>query len=86
MAWSARSKASARPRMIWERITPEFPRAPMREPWRTALHTAGMPSAPSNSFTTDSRVRAMLVPMSPSGTGYTLSRLMASWCARRASR
>src|SRR5690348_18122804 len=29
---------------------------------------------------TDSRVSAMLVPVSPSGTGYTLSRFSSSWC------
>ena len=28
----------------------------------------------------------MLVPVSPSGTGYTLSRLMPAWWARTASR
>ncbi len=29
-----------RPRSSWHRITPEFPRAPMSEPWAMALHTA----------------------------------------------
>ena len=71
-------------------MTPEFPRAPMSDPWATALHTAAMVGAPSparpraplaapagsrspstsaSSATTDSTVRAMLVPVSPSGTG-----------------
>ena len=37
-----------------------------------ARHTSGSPapaSTPSSSLTTASRVRAMLVPVSPSGTG-----------------
>ncbi len=35
-----------------------------------ALHVDAMSSAaPSSSITTDSRVRAMFVPVSPSGTG-----------------
>ena len=62
---------SAMPRSSWERITPEFPRAPIRDPWEMALQAAAMSgweSRPSSS-TTDSRVRAMLVPVSPSGTG-----------------
>ena len=73
------ANVSARPRRIWERITPELPRAPMREPWRIASHTcpiavasvpdAFTPEVPSSSPTTDSRVSAMLVPVSPSGTG-----------------
>ncbi len=55
-------------------MTPEFPRAPMSDPWATALHTAAicsepLPSRPVSSVTTDSRVSAMLVPVSPSGTG-----------------
>ena len=41
----------------------------MSEPWLMALQTAGMPSAPSSSATTDSTVSAMFVPVSPSGTG-----------------
>ena len=60
-------------------MTPELPRAPMSEPWLIALHVAAMsPPAVAISATTDSRVSAMLVPVSPSGTGYTLRRLMAS--------
>ena len=60
------------PRRSCERITPEFPRAPISEPWPMALHTAARPapaSTPSSSLTTASRVSAMLVPVSPSGTG-----------------
>ena len=63
---------SLMPRRSWERMTPEFPRAPIREPWPMALHTSGNPAPAStscSSLTTASRVRAMLVPVSPSGTG-----------------
>ena len=44
----------------------------MSEPCPMAWHTAGRPDpagTPSSSATTASRVRAMLVPVSPSGTG-----------------
>ncbi len=71
------------PRRSWERITPELPRAPMSEPWPMALQTRGRPEpagTPSSSVTTASSVRAMLVPVSPSGTGYTFRRLMSPWC------
>ena len=54
------------------------------------LHCGRRPSAcdavSSSARTTDSRVSAMFVPVSPSGTGYTLSALSSSWCERRASR
>src|ERR1019366_10426928 len=86
-------------------ITPELPRAPMSEPWATALQTvtlcSALPGSPSidgegsevsspskpsraaSAATTDSRVRAMFVPVSPSGTGYTFKALSASWWSRR---
>ena len=52
----------------------------MREPWLMALQVPAMSSgAPSSSSTTESSVRAMFVPVSPSGTGYTLRRLIAAW-------
>ncbi len=52
-------------------MTPELPRAPMREPWAMARQVASRSGAsrPDSSSVTDSRVRAMLVPVSPSGTG-----------------
>ncbi len=51
-------------------MTPEFPRAPISEPCAMAAHTAGIASgAPASSSSTDSTVNAMLVPVSPSGTG-----------------
>jgi hypothetical protein len=62
---------AAMPRSIWARITPELPRAPMRDPWLSARVTAcrSSPSTAASSEATDSMVRAMLVPVSPSGTG-----------------
>ena len=59
----------------------------MSEPWAMALHTAAIssPSTPATASATERSVRVMLVPVSPSGTGYTLSRLMASWCIDSAS-
>ena len=84
---SSGAKVSARPRRICERITPELPRAPMSEPWRIASHTSCIPEpSPGSSPTTDSSVRAMFVPVSPSGTGYTLRRLSSSWWLRSTSR
>ena len=78
---STPSKPSHRPRRIWLVMTPELPRAPMSEPWVTALHRA-LESAPMGSaltsLATDSMVSDMLVPVSPSGTGKTLRRLTSS--------
>ena len=83
----ALAASTARPRRIWQRITPLLPRAPISEPWLMASHVgASSAGAPSSSATTASSVRAMLVPVSPSGTGYTLSRLMPAWWARTTSR
>ena len=74
-------KVPAMPRKICDKITPLFPRAPMSEPWLTAWQVEAKVSvAPSSSATTASSVRDILVPVSPSGTGYTLRRLMpAAW-------
>ena len=78
---SAATRPSATPRRIWLVMTPELPLAPMREPWVMAFATSAM-LAPagraSTSFTTVPRVRDMLVPVSPSGTGKTLSLLISS--------
>ena len=63
---------SLMPRSSWDKMTPEFPRAPMRDPCPMALQTPARPApatTPSSSLTTASRVRAMFVPVSPSGTG-----------------
>ena len=84
-SWSRTT--SVMPRRSWERMTPELPRAPMSDPWATALQTDAMSTAATaaTASETDRRVRVMFVPVSPSGTGYTLRRLIASWCASRAS-
>ena len=68
-------------------MTPLLPRAPIRLPWLMALHVGSSSgSASSSSATTASSVRAMLVPVSPSGTGYTFSRLIPAACAFIVSR
>ena len=48
---------------------PLLPWAPISEPWAMAVATCSMLSAPWVAATTDSTVRVMLVPVSPSGTG-----------------
>ena len=77
----ASQSPSARPRRIWLVMTPELPRAPMSEPCVIALETSSM-EAPagraSTSRTTVPSVSDMLVPVSPSGTGKTLSLLISS--------
>ena len=75
------STARAKPRKIWDRITPELPRAPMRLPCEASLAIL-LTSAAFDSFTSstaDCRVSSMFVPVSPSGTGKTLSRFTSSW-------
>ncbi len=68
-------------------ITPLLPRAPISEPWAMAAHTPSRLSvAPASSSTTEPMVSAMLVPVSPSGTGYTLRSLMIPRCESRALR
>ena len=62
-------------------MTPELPRAPMREPWVIALAMSSIEASlgkASTSFTTVPSVGDMLVPVSPSGTGNTLSLLISS--------
>ena len=62
-------------------MTPELPRAPMSAPVvmarRTSARSAPMGSAARLS-TTEASVSDMLVPVSPSGTGNTLRRLISS--------
>jgi len=60
----------------------------MSDPWVTALQTASRPASESraaNSPTTASIVSDMLVPVSPSGTGKTLSLLTSSIRSLRAA-
>src|SRR4029079_7754506 len=76
-----------RPRKIWLRMTPLLPRAPIKLPWLMALHVGSSSGSPSSSSRpTASSVRAMLVPVSPSVTGYTFSRLIPSACTFIVSR
>ncbi len=69
-------------------MTPELPRAPMSAPVVTALQISS-PVAPIGSFarfvTTIWRVRDMLVPVSPSGTGNTFRSLMGCFWALMAA-
>jgi hypothetical protein len=67
----ASPRTSAKPRTICERITPEFPRAPISaarvssfaiEAWFCAVE-------PSSASTIARQVRVRFVPVSPSGTG-----------------
>jgi hypothetical protein len=77
----ASRRPSATPRRIWEVMTPELPRAPMSEPWVMAPAMASISASTeraASSFTTDWSVSDMLVPVSPSGTGNTLSLLISS--------
>src|SRR4029077_17177680 len=77
------STARAKPRKIWDRMTPELPRAPMRLPCDASLAIL-LTSAAFDSFTSstaDCSVSSMLVPVSPSGTGNTLRRFTSSWFA-----
>jgi hypothetical protein len=72
---------SATPRSIWLVMTPELPRAPMSEPWVMAFAMSSIEApagSASTSFTTVPNVSDMLVPVSPSGTGKTLSLLISS--------
>src|SRR5438067_10004055 len=59
--------------MICERMTPEFPRAPINAARVTSLTSAARSSVVdlSSSSTTARTVIVRFVPVSPSGTGYT---------------
>ena len=78
---SAEIRPSATPRRICEVMTPELPRAPIREPWVMAPAMASMSASAGraeSSLVTEASVSDMLVPVSPSGTGKTLSLLISS--------
>src|SRR5215471_2711473 len=79
LSWTALAK----PRKICERITPELPRAPIRLSWAAirAILLTSLACESRTCSTADCSVSSMLVPVSPSGTGNTLSRLTSSWCA-----
>lgn len=71
---STPASALEKPRNSWERMTPELPRAPLSAPRATAWATteALALSTPMSSFTAETIVSDILVPVSPSGTGNTL--------------
>src|SRR5919197_6767747 len=64
-------------------MTPELPRAPIRLPWAAmrAILLTSVALESLMSSTADCSVSSMLVPLSPSGTGNTFSRLTSSWLA-----
>src|SRR5690606_19226086 len=74
------SMASAKPRRKWASIMPELPRAPSTAPRAAvrAVATSGASPSARRASATDRRVRLKLVPVSPSGTGNTLIRLISS--------
>ena len=67
-------------------MTPELPRAPMSAPklaaWATRSASASAPARSASSRAART-VASMLVPVSPSGTGKTLSELISSTFASR---
>ena len=68
-----------------DKITPEFPLAPLREPVEIAFATVsivGSAIAPT-SLAADIIVSVILVPVSPSGTGNTFNSLIHSFFASR---
>src|SRR5580765_4111041 len=78
--FSLPSSASAKPRRKCASIIPEFPRAPRTAPRaavRAVLSRGASPRA-RRASETERRVRLKLVPVSPSGTGKTLIRLISS--------
>ncbi len=81
--------ASASPRVSWARMTPELPRAARSMPRAMRASPSRSRSVPPplskrtrTCSSAPSRVRYMLVPVSPSATGKTLS---ASTCSRAAA-
>ena len=70
---------SAKPRIIWERITPLLPRAPISAALLAARAIAAGDEPSGTSASPSARrpaVSARLLPVSPSGTGYTLRSLI----------
>ena len=65
------ASTSAAPRTIWEKITPEFPRAPISAP-RATSRASERRSDADDSSTASATARTVMVrfvPVSPSGTG-----------------
>ena len=82
-ASSTSRSTRVKPRNNWERITPEFPRAPRRDPLEIALQIVSIEgsSKAATSSAADIIVIVILVPVSPSGTGKTFNSLMYSFFA-----
>jgi hypothetical protein len=76
------STPRANPRMICERMTPEFPRAPSNAPCDNALQIAEAECDGDGlaSLMAACMVNNMFVPESPSGTGNTFKLLMYALC------
>src|SRR5699024_11410036 len=79
----------AKPRNICDKITPEFPLAPISKPLDSALATSDILSSFAflTSFAPEVMDKFIFVPVSPSGTGNTFNAsiflaLFVRWCAR----
>ena len=71
------------PRNSWDKITPELPLAPRREPEEMAFARFSMvgSSMAATSLAADIMVMVIFVPVSPSGTGNRFSSLIHSFFA-----
>ena len=80
LAVSLPSRASEKPRRKWASIIPELPRAPSTAPRAAVRAVSGSDASPSarRASATERSVSEKLVPVSPSGTGKTLIRLISS--------
>ena len=74
-----------KPLKSWDKITPELPRAPRREPEDNALAMEPMEGSAmaATSLAAAMMVIVILVPVSPSGTGNTFNSLIHSFFASR---
>ena len=73
------------PLKSWERITPEFPLAPRRDPEEIAFARVSISNSSREltSEAADMIVMVMFVPVSPSGTGKPFSSLIHSFFASK---
>ena len=74
-----------KPRNNWDKITPELPRAPLKEPDESAFAIVSIVgfSIAATSLAAAMIVMVILVPVSPSGTGNTFNSLIHSFFASR---
>ena len=70
-----------KPLKSWDKMTPEFPLAPLREPEEMALERVFMSGSfmALTAWAADMIVAVMFVPVSPSGTGNTFSSFIWSF-------